>query len=54
MDERHPEVWKLIVEERQLSDKVRAPLDAALKEFASKFVPSGAKDGGKKLAAAGA
>jgi F-type H+/Na+-transporting ATPase subunit alpha len=51
IDENKPEVWKTYAEEKQLSDKLRGQLDAALKEFAKRFVPSGAKDGKKKKSA---
>jgi F-type H+-transporting ATPase subunit alpha len=53
IDENKPEIWKTYAEEKQLSDKLRGPLDAALKEFAKRFVPSGAK-GAKKKQSAGA
>jgi F-type H+-transporting ATPase subunit alpha len=51
IDENKPEVWKTYAEEKQLSDKLRGQLDAALKEFAKRFVPSGAKDAAKKKSA---
>ncbi len=50
IDERHPQVWTTLTEDRQLSDKLKAQLDLALKEFATKFVPSGAKQASKKKA----
>jgi F-type H+-transporting ATPase subunit alpha len=51
IDSSHPEVAKGLAEEKQLSDKIKAQLDTALKAFASKFVWSGAKDAPKKQAA---
>jgi F-type H+-transporting ATPase subunit alpha len=55
IDEKHPQIWATFAADKQLSDKLKAQLDAALKEFAGKFVSSGAKAAaGKKPAAAAA
>jgi F-type H+-transporting ATPase subunit alpha len=55
IDESHPGIFKSIIEERQISDKVKAALDPALKAFSAKFVPSSKqKTGEKARAAAGA
>jgi len=43
MDTRHPEVLKLLREKKDLTDDVRAALDAALEEFKSVFKASAAK-----------
>ncbi len=43
MDTRHPEVLKLLREKKDLTDDVRAALDAALEEFKSVFRASAAK-----------
>jgi len=43
MDTRHPEMLKLLREKKDLTDDVRAALDAALDEFKSVFKASGAK-----------
>jgi F-type H+/Na+-transporting ATPase subunit alpha len=43
IDEQHPDIWKLLNEERQLTDKLRTALDTACKAFAAKFVASAAK-----------
>jgi F-type H+-transporting ATPase subunit alpha len=37
VDSRHPQVFKLILEKRQLSDDVKAALDKALEEFKGQF-----------------
>jgi F-type H+-transporting ATPase subunit alpha len=52
IDESHPELWKAFAEERQLTDKLRAQLDAILKEFTAKFVSSISKPAPKAQAAA--
>ncbi len=52
IDESHPELWKGFAEEKQLSDKLRAQLDAILKAFTSKFVSSISKPAAKAQAAA--
>ncbi|MEY4545887.1 MAG: H(+)-transporting two-sector ATPase [Pseudomonadota bacterium] len=54
IDEKHPQIWTTFAADKALSDKLKAQLDAALKEFAGKFVSSGAKAAGKKPAAAAA
>ncbi len=55
IDESHPGIMKALIDERQISDKVKAALDPALKAFAAKFVPSSKKKTGEKArAAAGA
>jgi F-type H+/Na+-transporting ATPase subunit alpha len=51
VDSTHPEIFKTLAEEKQLSDKLKAQVEAALKAFATKFVWSGAKDAPKKQAA---
>jgi F-type H+-transporting ATPase subunit alpha len=51
IDQSHPDIWTTYAQEKQLSDKLKAPLDAALKAFTAKFVWSGAKDAPKKQAA---
>jgi F-type H+-transporting ATPase subunit alpha len=52
IDEKHPGVWKGFAEEKMaLTDKVKAQLDAALKEFSTKFVWSGSKDAKKPAGA---
>jgi len=43
IDEKHPQVWTTYAAEKQLSDKLKAVLDAALKDFGAKFVSSGTK-----------
>ena len=43
MDTRHPEVLKLLREKKDLSDDVKAGLDAALEEFKSVFRPTEAR-----------
>src|SRR5262249_28110489 len=43
MDARHPEVFKLIREKKDLTDEVKAALDGALENFRSAFQPTGAK-----------
>jgi F-type H+-transporting ATPase subunit alpha len=43
MDTRHPEVLKLLREKKDLTEDVRAALDAALEEFKSVFRPTPAK-----------
>ncbi len=54
IDEKHPQVWATFASDKQLSDKLRGQLDAALKEFAGKFVSSGSKAAAKPAAAAAA
>jgi F-type H+-transporting ATPase subunit alpha len=54
IDEKHPQVWSTFAAEKQLNEKLRGQLDAALKEFATKFVASGSKAAGKPAAAAAA
>jgi F-type H+-transporting ATPase subunit alpha len=52
VDETQPALWKLFAEEKlQLTDKLKAQIDAVLKAFGTKFVFSGAKDAAKKQAA---
>jgi F-type H+-transporting ATPase subunit alpha len=51
IDSAHPEILKTLGEEKQLSDKLKAQLETALKAFATKFVWSGAKEASKKKAA---
>jgi F-type H+-transporting ATPase subunit alpha len=43
IDEKQPEIWATFASDKQLSDKLKAELDAALKEFTAKFVSSGSK-----------
>jgi F-type H+-transporting ATPase subunit alpha len=52
VDETQPGLWKLFAEEKlQLSDKLKAQIEAVLKAFGAKFVFSGAKAAPKKQAA---
>jgi F-type H+-transporting ATPase subunit alpha len=51
IDEKHPQVWATFASDKQLSDKLKGQLDAALKEFAGKFVSSGQKAAAKPAAA---
>jgi len=40
MDNRHPQVFKLILDKKQLSDDVKAALNGALDEFKKEFTPA--------------
>ena len=51
IDEKHPQVWATFASDKQLSDKLKGQLDAALKEFVGKFVSSGQKAAAKPAAA---
>jgi F-type H+/Na+-transporting ATPase subunit alpha len=51
VDETQPDLWKVLIEEKQLSDKLKAQLDALLKDFTAKFVSSVSEDAPKKRAA---
>jgi F-type H+-transporting ATPase subunit alpha len=51
IDEKHPQVWATFASDKQLSDKLKGQLDAALKEFTGKFVSSGQKAAAKPAAA---
>jgi F-type H+-transporting ATPase subunit alpha len=51
VDEQHPQIWKTFAEDKQLSDKLKGQIEAALKAFASKFVWSGSKATAKSKAA---
>ncbi|HEU4583548.1 MAG TPA: F0F1 ATP synthase subunit alpha [Polyangiaceae bacterium] len=54
IDEKHPEIWATFASDKQLSDKLKGQLDAALKEFAGKFVSSAQKAAAKPAAASAA
>jgi F-type H+-transporting ATPase subunit alpha len=54
VDDTQPDLWKMFAEEKQLTDKLKATIESALKAFSARFVWSGAKDGQKKKQAAGA
>jgi F-type H+/Na+-transporting ATPase subunit alpha len=43
IDEKHPQVWATFASDKQLSDKLKGQLEAALKEFTGKFVSSAEK-----------
>ena len=51
VDEQHPQVWKTFAEEKQMSDKLKGEIEAALKAFGAKFVWSGSKQAAQKKAA---
>jgi F-type H+/Na+-transporting ATPase subunit alpha len=51
VDEQHSQVWKTFAEDKQLSDKLKGELEAALKAFGSRFVWSGAKQAAQSKAA---
>jgi F-type H+-transporting ATPase subunit alpha len=40
IDNRHPQLFKLILDKKQLSDDVKAALNGALDEFKKEFTPS--------------
>jgi len=52
VDEHHAGFWKTLTEQKQISDTLKAQLDGILKEFGSKFVPSGSKAVAKRAAGA--
>jgi F-type H+-transporting ATPase subunit alpha len=50
IDNKYPDVWKSLSDEKQISDPIKAKLDAVLGEFQARFVAS--KSDGKKAAGA--
>jgi F-type H+-transporting ATPase subunit alpha len=44
VEQKHPDVFKDILEKKQLTDDLRAKMDAAIRAFKKKFVPSAKSD----------
>jgi F-type H+-transporting ATPase subunit alpha len=57
IDNRQPDIWESLRKEKQITDDIKAKLDAALKAFQQQFVSSGSAPAAGKpavKAAAGA